>query len=103
MAGAESPIHTLDAARSVLTVHRIPGIWAMLQRMCICLRAVATAVGIADVSPIAGLVPTARRWLRSRKLSPRDLSAASAGKEWIAGTLVADAGLLLPLSKEKLW
>jgi len=80
--GAQSPMHALDATRNVLTMHRIPGVCAMLQRMCICLKAVATAVGLVDISPRTGFVPIARRWLENNGLGSRDLAAASAGRKW---------------------
>ena len=54
----------------------------MLQRMCMCLKSVAAAVGVVDASPRKQLVPHARRWLLSRNLELRDLEAASAGREW---------------------
>jgi hypothetical protein len=68
--------------RETLSVHHIPRACAMLLRMCLCLKAVATAVGLPDVSPRARLVPHATVWLRSRGLGVRDLTAASLGRDW---------------------
>ena len=74
----------MEIVKDMLITHRIPGVYGMLQRMVMCLKAIATAVGMGDMSPIAQLVPHARRFLQSRALPARDLELASAGHEWRA-------------------
>ena len=81
---SESPLDALEACRDLMSFHRIPGTYALLQRMCMTLKGLARAVGMGDASPIAHLMPHARRWLRSEGKSMRDLAAAAGGREWQA-------------------
>lgn len=79
-----SDAKALEVIKDMVTVRRLPGVWGMLLRMSQCLKSVATAVGMGDVSAISQLAPHARDYLFSRGLGLRDLVAASAGKEWRA-------------------
>ena len=71
-----------EAFKDVITILHAPPSDGMLQRMSMCLRSVATAVGLNNVSVFTYMAPHARRWLRSRRLGLRDLQAASRGKAW---------------------
>ena len=77
-------VKALEVIKDMVKVRHLPGVYGMLRRMTQCLKAVATAVGVGDVSAISQLAPHARDYLRSRGLGLRDLRAASAGKEWRA-------------------
>ena len=75
-------VNPLKIIKEMFEVRRLPGTYGMLQRMCLCLKAVATSVGMGDCSATRELAPHARRWLRSCNMNLRDLDAASAGRDW---------------------